>query len=464
MKKNKVLSATIWYTISGFLMKGMGVLTTPIFSRILTQEEYGAAENFYACLSIITIIGSLCLSASLVRGRFDYKDELHSFVKSNLLFGTLFTIIGGGIMLINYYIISNYLLLDYKLFILILLSVIVNPAYDMFVQIDQFQYKYKVVTFISMMNTFMGVVLALVMMLFMRDNLWARIIGGQIPVLCSGVVLYIYYLIKGGKLRLEYIRYALLICIPYMIHLLSGTILNSSDRIMVTKICGASSNALYSMSYNVAQVANVLWMSMNSAFSPWQCEQLSKGYYKDIKRYSYCYILIFISCIWGLMFIAPELLIILGGQTYTVSKKVIPIIVQGYVFLFLYSLYVNIEQYEKKNAGMAIASMLCATFNVFLNYIFIPKFGYAAAAYTTMVSYFLLFVFHFILVLRMKKNCFDSKFIWGMVILTSVSLVGIIKLYDFFIVRYFVLLFYIIFLIVTITKYREKIVALYKLL
>lgn len=460
MKKNKVLNATIWYTISGFLMKGMGVFTTPIFSRILTQEEYGSAENFYACLSIITIIGSLCISASLVRGRFDYKDELKSFVKSNLLFATLFTIIGCGVLLINSSIITNYLMLDYKYFILILFSVIVSPAYDMFVQIEQFQYKYKIVTFISTMNTITGVVLSLVLMAILEDNLWARIIGGQIPILCSGMIIYLYYLIKGGRIRLEYIKYALQLCIPYMIHLLSGTILNSSDRIMVTKICGASSNALYSMAYNVAQVANVLWISMNSAFSPWQCEQLSKGNYNEIKRYSYYYILIFMSCAVGLMLIAPELLLILGGQKYFDSKGLIPVIVQGYFFLFLYSLYVNIEQYEGKNIGMAIASMISAVLNVFLNIIFIPIFGYSAAAYTTLVSYFFLFVFHLIMVLRMKKkDCFNLKFIWGIVIVTCVCSLCIIKLYNSIIARYFILLLYILFLIIILFKYREKIAA-----
>ena len=442
MKKNKVLSATIWYTISGFLMKGMGLLTTPIFSRILTQEEYGGVENFYACLSIITILGSLSLSASLIRARFDYENELNSFVKSNLVLGTAITILGGGIILFNFSFFSDILRLDYKLFLLIIVSVVVSPAYDMFVQIERFQYKYKVVVLISMLNSIMGVLLSLLLIHFMENNYWARILGGQIPVLVIGVVLYVYFLFKGKKIRISYMKYALPICVPYMLHLLSGTILNCSDRIMITKMCGESDNALYSMSYNVAQAVNVLWMAMNSAFMPWQCEQLHSKAYSKIKKYSYVYILVFICCVMGMMLIAPELLMILGGKRYVEAKNVIPPVMMGYVFLFLYSLYVNIEQYEKKNAGMAVATMTSAIVNIFLNVVLIPLFGFEAAAYTTMISYFLLFLLHYILVSRMKmEKCFDSKLIWTVSILLSIISIGIIKLYDLVFLRFLILFF-----------------------
>ena len=93
MRTNKVLKATVWYTLSSFLLKGIGFLTTPIFSRILSTEEYGIVNNFNAWLAIVTVIGSLCLSASLIRARFEYEGDLDSYVKTNLFFGSSITIL-----------------------------------------------------------------------------------------------------------------------------------------------------------------------------------------------------------------------------------------------------------------------------------------------------------------------------------------------------------------------------------
>ena len=65
----------------------------------------------------------------------------------------------------------------------------------------------------------------------------------------------------------------------------------------------------------------------------------------------------------------------------------------------------KIEYYYEKTKMVALISIITALCNVILNYLFIPKFGYIAAAYTTLISYFISTVMHYFISDRIiKKN------------------------------------------------------------
>jgi len=52
--------------------------------------------------------------------------------------------------------------------------------------------------------------------------------------------------------------------------------------------------------------------------------------------------------------------------------------------------------------------MLAAALNVVLNYIFIPRYGYIAAAYTTLATYLLYFIFHYFLAKKIHGSSLVS--------------------------------------------------------
>ena len=66
--------------------------------------------------------------------------------------------------------------------------------------------------------------------------------------------------------------------------------------------------------------------------------------------------------------------------------------------------------------------------NIILNYFLITRFGAFGAAYATIISYFLLFVFHYIIAKSMKQNRFYIKisdYLLGCITLT----IGILSFY-----------------------------------
>lgn len=77
------MKASFWFLICAFLQKGISMLTTPIFTRLLTTVEYGQFNVFTSWLGIITIFVSLNLSYGVyTQGLIKFNEERNAFTSS----------------------------------------------------------------------------------------------------------------------------------------------------------------------------------------------------------------------------------------------------------------------------------------------------------------------------------------------------------------------------------------------
>lgn len=146
----------------------------------------------------------------------------------------------------------------------------------------------------------------------------------------------------------------------------------------------------------------------------------------------------------------------MGGNQYLEAKYVMTPVAMGCVCQFLYTMYVNIEQYEKKTVGMAFASAGAALLNLALNAIFIPLFGYVAAAYTTLAGFLFLLIVHMLLVKKLGySEVYDTKLVILTVLTMMLFTVGINFLYMNNVIRYAVILIYIVLTLVIAIKNKS---------
>ena len=103
----------------------------------------------------------------------------------------------------------------------------------------------------------------------------------------------------------------------------------------------------------------------------------------------------------------------------------VPIAMSVY-FYFAYTLIVDVEIYYGANHYIAIASMMATVINIVLNLVFIPICGYIAAGYTTLFSYFVTMIFHFIFLSNVMKKAGVRFAIFDMKVLVSASVALVI--------------------------------------
>lgn len=109
-----------------------------------------------------------------------------------------------------------------------------------------------------------------------------------------------------------------------------------------------------------------------------------------------------------------------------------PIVLSMY-YAFLYTLPSSVEYYYKKTKLIALGTMLAAGMNILLNAVFIPSFGYVAAAYTTVVCYLLYYLLHVVFAWWVHKGMvYDilQQFLWlGVVSVVSLVTVALTDLF-----------------------------------
>ena len=90
------VKASIWYTICNVLNKGIALLSTPIFTRVLSEEQYGTFAIFQSWYSIILIFTSLNIFlGGYQKGLLLFENDRNSFTSSQLGLTTTITLLYG---------------------------------------------------------------------------------------------------------------------------------------------------------------------------------------------------------------------------------------------------------------------------------------------------------------------------------------------------------------------------------
>lgn len=459
MNNNKVLKAGFWYTICNFFVKGLTIITTPIFTRIMTSEDIGLFSNITSWFSLLAIVTTFEIYSSVSIARFDYKNDLDSYISSSLILGSIITFIFYMLVLVFSEFFMNLFMMDFLTLNLVFIYLLVYPSIQMYQIKNQINYDYKSTIKVTLISSILSTLTSITLTLSIIGGLKGRIIGYFVPLIICCLVIYFKLLRKGKKISKKYWKYALTISFPLIWHLLAGYILSSSDRIMITKILSPDDNALYSVAYTLSMVVFLLWSSMNNAWSPWAYEQMDKKDYAKLKKYSKPYTIFFLLIVFCFLLISPELLYILGGKYYYQARFIIPPVMIGYVFQFIYSLYVNIEFYHKKQKNIAIGTIIAAITNIVLNFLLLERFGYIAAAYTTLIGYILLAIIHYLFVKKLKCDTWYSiKFFSIVAILSLISIILFNILYMINYVRYIIVALLFIFVIIYLLRNKSDII------
>lgn len=77
------VKAGLWYTICNFMQRGISIITSPIFTRILTTEEYGTYSIYLSWLNILSIFTSLNLYYGVFnKAMVKYSDDRTRYISS----------------------------------------------------------------------------------------------------------------------------------------------------------------------------------------------------------------------------------------------------------------------------------------------------------------------------------------------------------------------------------------------
>ena len=407
--KNKNFKITSFYLIGNIFDKGILFLTIPIFTRLMPQNDYGIVNTYLSVVSIITIIVGLSLGSSIRHAYMDYRADIKNYMTSIFQissFSFLIIFIASIIIVKIFYneiditLIVLGLVHSYGLFIVSCMNILYMMKVDYI----------KKTLLMTLSNVFITV-FSIILLFQIEDNKYlSRIIPYVIVYSLVGFYFYLKYInIRNKKSIKNYYKYALTISVPLVFHGLSTTVLFSADRIMLTFYRSASETAVYSLIYSLSMITIVFKASLESLWIPWFNDKIIKNLIDEINSAVKKYITLILSAMICLLLVSPEILHIMAPKEYWGGGDMIPLVISASFFMFLYSISVNLEYYYKSTKMIAINTISVAILNVILNMIFIPKYGAIAAASTTLVSYIISFVVHYLMARKLDNRLFAFK-------------------------------------------------------
>ena len=439
--------ASIVYFIVSFFQSGIIALTTPIFTRLLTTSEYGKYSVFNSWLGIFTCFITLNIYGGVYTQDLVKKGEHKNAVK--ISYYLLLTIL-LGIWLVFFFFVRKQLVaitgIELKELLLMFIMIWLSGIFQIWAQAERIEYKYKALFVSSMAYTIFSVALSIGLVVFFDEKVYARILGMVFPALGIYGFIFIMDVLKNKcTIKIGELRHVLILAIPLVPHYLSQIILNNSDRIMIEKMCGASEAGIYSLASSVAQIMSMFNSALLATIEPWVYKKIKECRVEEIRNVAYPALSGIAFVNWLFILMAPEVIKFFAPQSYISAIYTIPPISMSVFFIFSYAFFAFVEFYYEKTSYISIATVLGAIMNIVLNYIFIKKYGYIAAGYTTLICYVIYAALHYCF---MKKICKEKEIpnIYSLktIILIAVAFVGISicteALYNSYFVRWGILI------------------------
>ncbi|HFU3800862.1 TPA: lipopolysaccharide biosynthesis protein [Streptococcus suis] len=399
----------MYYMFGTLFNQGLSFLAIPFFSRILSTFDYGIINTYTSWVTITSMVISCALHMGIRASFIDNERNIDDVMSSV----TSFTLL-NGVVISTIVIVAN-LIFDIGntlLIFLCLLQALATGLIQNYTMLLMMQYRYRLRTILLVVPNVLAVVVSFLLIFFvLKSQLYlGRIIPWSVIQTIFGILTLIYVYTKSTTIwNSKYIKDALTVSVPLVLHGIALNILSQSDRVMITALRDASETGIYSLVYNLGMIATVITTSLEGVWVPWFTQNLKEGDVNIINKRANLYTELITLSMGILILVGPEIIKILADSKYWEGIVAIPPVVLANYLLFIYTLYVNVEHYYKKTIAITTNTVVVALLNIILNFLFIPHYGYLAAAYTSLFAYFAAFLLHSTHSRKLNSSLFPLK-------------------------------------------------------
>lgn len=409
MKIPRVVRNSAMYSVVTLLQKSISFFLLPLYTAFLTPEDYGTVNVVLAVSSFMAVLIMMALNGAATR--FHYKNNSEEYRK--VLWGTVTTIVvvnsfawGAVFFVFHRYLVDPFIgeVDFYPFAVLALANTAITPLYILFqsyLQASQKAGHYSINTF---SNFLVQVSFAVLFIAHFRMGAVGMLLANVLTSLLFFIYVLITY-IPHLKLCIDksVARASFKYSLPLLPHQISLWSAGTIDRLFLNGIKGKAQTGIFSVSQQFGQVVGTIAFSVNQAFVPWFFETLEKGKegIPKIQRMGNCCVFAYGIIALIISLFAPEILRIMVSENFRDAWRIIPFITFAFVFHGIYFFFINIL--FLKDTGIVFwVTMTAMFFDVLLNIIFVPIWGYYGCGLACLMTYFIRSLVA--LILSRKKN------------------------------------------------------------
>ena len=387
-QKKQLMKNTIIIAIGKLSTQIISYLLLPLYTSQLDPSEYGNYD-FICTLSVFLCpIITLLMEESMFRYLIDADSKVQrkKIITQTIIytfFGTvLFTIIAALIMGFG----TDYTPMYITAIITFVISnILIGLSNALSRGLGKIKL-YSVSNFILGISTIiLNIVFILALNAGAEGLLWANTIANAFTAI---VILAILKLPKYiGKIDKPLMKDMIKYSIPLVPNSISWSIINMSDRIILTQMVSSAANGIYAMANKFPNIINVLYGYFYTAWKESAAKivkennknQYYNSIYHDAKRFLYAVTICLIA-------VMPFVFPIFINEAYDEAYVYIPIVMIATYYSNLSSFYGGIFSAYKDTKIMGTTTIVAAVINLVIDLLLVNTLKIYAACFSTLIA------------------------------------------------------------------------------
>lgn len=404
------------YGLSSIIGRLLNYLLVPLYTYVfINPADYGVVSELYAWVAFLIVILTFGMETAFfkfIQNEEDQKNVFSTALSALLSLNSVFFLI----ILLFYQDIASLLLYEGHGEYIVMLGAIVSIDAISALPLAKLRAEEKAKRFsiIQLSSIAVNIILNVIFLLFWFDynnpeqGVFYIFLANLIASLVKPILLFkSFTLIRGIDRSL--LKRMLVFSFPLAIAGFAGIINETLDRILLKQMLYNPENpssldyaeaqvGIYSASYKLAMLIAILLQAYRYAAEPFFFSQMKN---QDRNKIYSQIMNVFIAFVCGIFLLVTLNIDIfkyfIQNETYWVGLQVVPILLMANIFLGIYynqSIWFKLSGKTKFGAYIALFG---ASLTVLINILYIPKFGYMACAWATLIVYFTQMVISYIL-------------------------------------------------------------------
>lgn len=372
MSKDKLL-----YFILDIINKALPFLMIPFITKHVSLSDYGQIELFTSTYIFFSFLISFGFEGWLASHYFKEKN-IFSYIKSYLIFIFCFSFIIFVLFAQSSLIFSSSILISLTNAILFLVTTLLR--------LDG---KFKYAGLVLLFNSALNVLLLYFYFSFYGANFNNRIYSLLLTysttfLLLFFILFYKYNSIFSFKTKTENFKVVFLFCLPLCISMVSSWIKGNVDKFYINSLLSSTELALYSLSFQVCSVMNVITITINKIIQP--------SFFKDMTnsistKNKISYIILFIISGSLIYYIAINLLFpIIFDDRYKSALSLTPYLIFSFTMSAIVMILNNYFLFFSRTKIIMYQVIISSIFHCIFSFIFLQALALNGAVLAQLAS------------------------------------------------------------------------------
>lgn len=396
-------------TISNFASKIMIFLLIPLYTSILTTEEYGIYDLVYSMIQLLFPLLTLNITEAVMRFSMEKSRKIENVASIGLRYLGCSILPVGLFLIISH--VGNMINGIYGYEELIFFCFVSYFFNQFFIQLAK---GLERVGDMAIAGIVAAVVLITCNIIFLLWFQWglvgffaANTLSQGASAIYIGIRIRIWKYLHGIKIDKGLRGEMLCYCLPLIFTTLGWWVNNTLDKYAVTLLCGASANGILSVSYKIPSILNVFQTIFIQA---WQISAIKEFGEKGTKEfYGKMFVYINIIMCFGsavLILFCRPIAGVLYARDFYAAWQYVPFLLIASMLNSASGFIGPILSAAKDSKNMARSAVEGSIVNLILNIVLIYVMGIQGAAIATAISSYVIFAVR-------KKAAGDLMYIQG---------------------------------------------------